>query len=39
MSKNKNVDCVHLIKSDYYCLKCGALYYKGVNNILFNLYF
>ena len=31
MTKNTQKNCQHLIIDNYYCSKCGALYYRGVS--------
>ncbi len=30
MANNCQVECQHLIFDNYYCSKCGTLYYNGV---------
>lgn len=31
MAKNTSYNCQHLILDNYYCSKCGTLYYRGVS--------
>ena len=33
MAKNTSYNCQHLILDNYYCSKCGTLYYRGVSKI------
>ena len=33
MAKNIITECKHLIKDNYYCVKCGTLFYNKVRKI------
>jgi hypothetical protein len=34
MASNSQIECQHLIVDNYFCSKCGTLYYKGVRKYI-----